>query len=265
MKDFERGFGNATRLTSFAEVDEVFRSRDFAQGSHIAGHPSAFLFNGSLGTVEGEEHFERRRLEAALFRKSSLSRLENEVLPPALERQFDSVRRQRGPAGVASADLLKILRAGLIPLAAAMVGLDGLDTDESIDELRISLLRISEGSSIRWGVRPIEDSMFAAMAGKDSFVRQYFRPAWSRRKALVADANAGRRHRSELPNDLITLLIENPIVGWDEDVNVREVLLFFTGAANTPALVAPHVVYDILQWLRRNPTERALATGSNRE
>lgn len=264
MKDFERGFGSATRLTSFAEVDEVFRSRDFAQGSHVEGHPSAFLFNGSIATVEGEEHFERRRLEAALFRKPALSRLENEVLPAALERQFDSVRRQRGPGGVARADLLKILRGGLIPLAAAMVGLDGLVTDQSIEELRVSLLKISEGSSIRWGVRPIEHSMSSAMAGKEAFVRDYFRAAWSRREALVADVDAGRRERSELSNDLITILIENPIAGWDEDVTVREVLLYFTGAANTPALVAPHVVYDVLEWLAGHPSERALATGGDR-
>jgi cytochrome P450 len=265
VSDFERGFGSATRLTSFAEVDEVFRSGDFAPGSHIDGHPSAFLFNGSLATVDGAEHFDRRRLEAALLRKPVLAQLENDLLPSALEHQFESVRRNRGPDGVAHADLLKILRGGLIPLAAAIVGLDDLETDQSIEALRTSLLKISEGSSIRWGVRPIEESISSAMDGKATFVRDYFRPAWSRRQQLVGEVDAGRRDRSDLPNDLITLLITSPIAGWDEDVNVREVLLFFTGAANTPALVTPHVVYDVLTWLAAHPRETELVTGPQRE
>ena len=204
-------------------------------------------------------------MEAALLRKPVLSRLENEVLPNALKRQFDFVRRLRGPDGVARADLLKILRGGLIPLAAAIVGLDSLNTDESIERLRVCLLKLSEGSSVRWGVRPLDEVMPSVMAAKDAFVRDYFRPSWLCRQALVADVDAGRLDRSELPTDLITLLITNPILGWDEDVNVRETLLFFTGAANTPALVAPHAVRDVLEWLAEHPQDRALATGVDRE
>jgi hypothetical protein len=204
-------------------------------------------------------------LEGALLRKPQLSRLENEVLPNALNRQFDTVRRQRGPDGVARADLLKVLRGGLIPLAAAFVGLDGLETDESIEALRLCLLKISEGSSIRWGVRPIAEVMPAVLAAKDDFVRDYFEPAWSRRRELVDDVAAGRRDRADLPADLITLLITNPIAGWDADVNVREVLLYFTGAANTPALVTPHVVHDLLSWLAAHPEDQALISGASRE
>jgi cytochrome P450 len=265
VSEFERGFGTATRLTSFSDVDEVFRSRDFEQGSHKHGHPSAILFNGSVNTVEGPEHFARRRLEGALLRKQHLFRLENEVLPRALERQFDKVRLERVQDGVARVDLLKILRGALIPFAAAFVGLDGLESDESIENLRLCLLKISEGSSIRWGVRPVEEVMPAVLEAKEAFVRDYFKPAWSRRRALLANVASGHGDRSELPTDLVTLLLTNPIAGWDADVSVREVLLFFTGAANTPALVAPHIVRDLLDWLAMHPEDQSLISGSSGE
>ena len=265
MKAFERGFADATRLTSFGEVDEVFRSRDFGQGSHIEGHPSEFLFHGSVVTLGGEEHFERRRMEAAILRKSALAKLENDLLRGALDLQFESVRSQRGPDGVARADLLKILRGGLIPMAAEIVGLDGLDSDESIERLRVGLLDISAASGARWSVGPLGDIVSGGVASKRAFVLDYFEPAWRRRRELVEDVVAGRRDRAELPNDLITQLITHPISGWDEDVNVREVLLYFTGAANTPALVAPHIVKDVLEWLDSHPEDQRLIAGPDRE
>lgn len=250
MPAFERGFGSATRLTSFDEVDEVFRSQDFVQGSHIEGHPSAVLFHGSIATVDGEEHFQRRRMEAKLFRKQGLARFYRS-LPRALATQLQSLGAQRP----VHADLVKILRSSLIPLAAEMVGIDGLDSEDAIERLRLDLLRISDGSSARWSALPLDRVVQAAIAGKEGFVRDYFLPSWTRRKAMLASGDEPR-------DDLLTLLIRNPIAGWDDDVNVREALLFFTGAANTPALVTPHIVHDILEWIAAHPSDEARSTGA---
>ena len=253
MPEFERGFGSATRLTSFDEVDEVFRSQDFVQGSHIDGHPSAVLFHGSIATVDGEEHFQRRRMEAKLFRKQSLARFERS-LPRALAMQFQSLAAKCDARRPVRADLVKLLRSTLMPLAAEIVGIDGLDNEHSIERLRLELLRISDGSSARWSALPLDRVVEAATAGKEAFVRDYFLPSWDRRKSMLACGE-------EPPDDLITLLIANPIAGWDEDVNVREALLFFTGAANTPALVTPHIVRDILEWLRHHPRDGVKCVG----
>src|SRR5438105_5060667 len=257
VKEFERGFGSATRLTSFTEVDEVFRSRDFAQGSHIDGHPSAALFNGTVLTLSGNDHFQRRRLEAQLLRRAALARFENELLPTALDRRFALIRRARGPDNVAGGDLLEIVRSALLPMAAAIVGLDGVEADDSVERLRLLLLRLSDGSSARWSALPLDEVVTAATEAKVAFVTDYFHPAWRRRESLLAAVEAGDLARSELPTDLITLLMANPISGEDEDLNVREVLVFFTGAANTPALVTPFVVRDILDWFADHPEDRS--------
>src|SRR6185437_9699455 len=110
--------------------------------------------------------------------------------------QFESVRTQRGRDGVAHADLLKILRGGLIPMAAAIVGLDGLDSDESIERLRVGLLDISAASGARWSVGALDEIVSSGIASKQDFVRDYFQPAWRRRQKLVQDVDAGRRDRA---------------------------------------------------------------------
>ena len=56
-------------FTTFAEVDEILRSKDFRQGSHQESQP---FFGDSLLTSDHDQHFERRRLEAPLFRKAAL-------------------------------------------------------------------------------------------------------------------------------------------------------------------------------------------------
>jgi len=253
VPEFERGFGSATRLTSFDEVDEVFRSPDFVQGSHIEGHPSAVLFHGSIATVDGDEHFRRRRMEAKLFRKQALTRFEGSV-PRALATQLESLHARPGGRRRARGDLVKLLRSSLIPLAAEIVGIDGLDTEDAIERLRLGLLLISDGSSARWSALPMDQVVDAAIAGKHDFVRDYFTPSWARRKAMIESGE-------EPPDDLLSLLITNAIAGWDEDVNVREALLFFTGAANTPALVTPHIVRDILEWITAHPQDEARCVG----
>ena len=52
-------------FVDFASVDEILRSKDFRQGSHQESQP---FFGDSLLTIDHDVHFERRRLQAPLFR-----------------------------------------------------------------------------------------------------------------------------------------------------------------------------------------------------
>ena len=54
------------RFTTYAEIDEILRSRSFRQGSHQESQP---FFGRTLLTIDGDEHFERRRLEAPCSRR----------------------------------------------------------------------------------------------------------------------------------------------------------------------------------------------------
>src|SRR2546423_11997097 len=84
-----------TRITTYAEVDEVLRSRDFVQARPAVG---PFL-TGTIGTLDGDEHFERRRLESAGFRPRLLRRHEDMAAPGPRPQP----RARRAPPGPAPA------------------------------------------------------------------------------------------------------------------------------------------------------------------
>ena len=83
-------------FTDFAMVDEILRSKDFRQGSHQESQP---FFGRSLLTIDHNEHFERRRLQAPLFSKAALQYYEREELLPLIDRALQpKTYGQRVPA-----------------------------------------------------------------------------------------------------------------------------------------------------------------------
>src|SRR5438552_2657317 len=114
-----------TRITTYAEVDEVLRSRDFVQARPAVG---PFL-TGTIGTLDGDEHFERRRLESAVFRPRLLGSHED-MAAAVLGRQL-----RAGRARPVRADVVSLVRDALLPVAVRLVGLDEVATPERVKRL----------------------------------------------------------------------------------------------------------------------------------
>ena len=102
-------------FTTYAEIDEILRSRSFRQGSHQESQP---FFGRTLLTIDGDEHFERRRLEAPLFAKAALDYYEHSELIPLIGKTLQECRANRGDDGVVRADLCVVLRTMLARIAA---------------------------------------------------------------------------------------------------------------------------------------------------
>jgi cytochrome P450 len=78
-----------------------------------------------------------------------------------------------------------------------------------------------------------------------------------RREALIAAHADGRLAESELPRDLLTVMLRNKqhFDKWDSEVYVRELTLFAPG--DTIMRFLPHMVAEIHDWLRRSPGDQA--------
>ena len=74
---------NIPRLTAYHDVDHVLRSKDFVQagGGHRENAPMTLH---TVVSLSDQDHFERRRLEAPVFSRQSLSDCEQEVLGPTI-------------------------------------------------------------------------------------------------------------------------------------------------------------------------------------
>jgi cytochrome P450 len=88
-------------------------------------------------------------------------------------------------------------------------------------------------------------------------VATYLRPAMQRREVLIAAHADGQLPESELPRDLLTVMLRNKqhFDKWDSEVYVRELTLFAPG--DTIMRQVPHMVAEVHDWLSRNPGDRA--------
>ncbi len=245
-------FADMTLVTSFVEVEEIFKSKDFAPGWG-QGANAPFRAH-TLTALKGGEHFERRRLEAVLFRKEAPADYDTRVLLPAIRRGLEACRSRGGADGVVRADLQVLVRPMYLAVSAAIAGIDGLDRLEAATEFYADAELITEGSHVHWSPREGTRVMREALDAKRRFVERYFKPSWSRRLALVA---AEHTDASEHPDDLLTLMIRNRryFEAWDDDLAAREAMMYLTGGLFSPTNALPHIVTELGAWIGLHPED----------
>ncbi|MBJ3777021.1 cytochrome P450 [Acuticoccus mangrovi] len=240
---------------TFAEADEILKSRDFVQGEALEVGRVPHLPE-IITSIDGPRHMARRRLYMPLFRPKRLAMLEADILRRELREALDeAVKGQAAPARVP--DLPWVIRSAIVKVSAALIGLDLADED-AVRGLVEHARNIAEGRDQVWAREPNPDSIARGRETWVAFIRDYFEPSAERRRALVAAHAAGRLGADELPNDLITLMLTQP----DHDeayapIMAYEVGLFLTASVNTTAAVAPKAVEACAHWLEAHPEDQA--------
>ena len=158
-------------LTEFAQVDEILRSKGFRQGSH---QESQAFFGESLLTIDHDRHFERRRLEAPLFRKDALESYEREDLLPLIDRTLAECSQNRAADGVVRADLCVLLRTMLARISAVTTGIDGVDTQERTDAFREYIEQLGTGATVEWSTEDHDEVISRILKVRDEFVRDFY-------------------------------------------------------------------------------------------
>ena len=204
-------------------------SRTFDRRSYAAGN----IRDGIVSTAHGALHRARRRIENTQFRADVLRLYERELFPQVmndlLDRLIDGERVDLFPIGETLSVVLAARRAGIDPDVS------------SLDQLR-TLVRyvdvFSQGSAILDAKDP--DAVRALVrATYAEFERDFVRPAWARRAALLQRVRAGERSADDLPQDILTVLLlhrDDPQLQLDDDGRVvREVATYLQGGTHTSA------------------------------
>lgn len=206
-----------------------------------------------MTALEGDEHFERRRREAVLFRKEALIVYDRDALVPAIARGIAAAAAAPDPDGVVRAELIGLVRPMLLAVSSTVAGIDGLDRLDAARAFLADAALMSEGSHVQWSARDQATVIRDGLAAKRRFTEQFVEPSWRRRQALAAQSPAGRSP------DLLTLMIrEQPYFSrWDADLIVREAMMYVTGGLFSPSNALPHIVEAVDRWLARHPGDRA--------
>ncbi|MEQ8718931.1 MAG: cytochrome P450 [Acidimicrobiales bacterium] len=242
------------QLTDHAECEEVLKSKDFIQGSH---RESAAFFAESLIMLDGEPHFERRRLESVLFTKAALEHYERRALDPHIDQVIaEAAANNRGDDGVVRGDLCQMLREMLARISATITGIDGVDDPEATARFRWFLEQLGTGVTVEWSTEDHDAVISRILGVRDLFVEEFFGPSLERRRDLVARHEAGELDEGDLPTDLLTLMLANWNPDWDPEVPLREATLFLVAATQTTTHTGPHVIRHLDEWLADNPGDR---------
>jgi cytochrome P450 len=227
-------------LERVEDVEEVLRSIAFIQGAH---QESLEFFGGTVLMLDGDPHFERRRIESGLFSRSSLITMEHDVLEPSIDR---TLAETQGGYGSAPFNLVEFTRTVLLRIAAALSGIDSPTDDGSVEQLAAYIHDMIDAAEADW--RFGDSASLAIENGiraRAGFVDEFFRPSVERRRAMLG-----------APSDASDLLGELIAAGgMTEDAMLREVALYIDGAIKTTTQSVPHAFGHIEQWCASHPED----------
>ena len=231
-------------VTDYREADEILKSKLFRNTLHDG--PARWVIGESIGTLWGDPHTYRRRTEMLMFSRPALTSYELELIRPALRDAFAAAGD-----GILRIPIQGVMRGALLRISARIVGLDVVSAEDT-DALRSMSERIGEGTASEWLTEGVDEVVRRAVEAKEEFRQQFFVPARDRRRELLRRVAAGGIAESELPNDLLTLLLR-AYDDWDEEKMLKECIFYLGASASTTSQAAPHVLYEILTWVGKHP------------
>ena len=239
-------------FVDYALVDEILRSKHFRQGSHQESQP---FFGDSLLTIDHDVHFERRRLQAPLFRKEALEYYEHKELLPLISKALDECKEKRDENGVVRADLCALVRTMLARISAVTTGIDGVDTQERTDAFRNYIEQLGTGATVEWSTEDHDEVISRILQIREGFVREFYGPSVERRVGLINEFKNGNLSEEELPRDLITLMYLHWNENWDEELPLRESTLYLVASSQTTTHAVPHLMIHLHEWFQEHPED----------
>ncbi len=204
-------------------------SRTFDKRPYDGGN----IREGIVSIAHGATHRARRRIENSQFRAEVLRLYERDLFPRVMNELLDRL------ITTDRADLFPIGEMLSVVLAARRAGIE-YDAS-SLDDLRALVRHVdafSQGSAILDAKDP-EAVRAMVRAAYEAFERDFVRPAWARRAALIEAVRHGESREEDLPQDILTVLLlhraDAALELGDDGRVVREVATYLQGGTHTSA------------------------------
>ena len=242
----------ATWLTTYAESEEVLRTPAFLQAGKTE---SASLIGGTVLTLDGEMHTASRRRLSRLVGRPALMRYESEILSPTISRALTRLESRRGADGVVRADLVDTVRRIFLQIAAEIIGLGRLSSEDDERELLRELYLFIDGSTVEWSRRSHSEVLAEANAAREAFDTRFFSVAWAKKLQQVKDVHDGKASETGLSADLLTIFALHAL-GNEVAVRegaIREAILFLVASTLNNAGLVTNMLDELEVWNRDHP------------
>lgn len=246
------------RITSFVEANEILRNPDFGSGRF---EEESLPFRGrTLLETDGEEHRERRQMEGALVTRQMLDLYTTGIVEPAIERSLRAAEAGRRADGVVRADLADLSHRMFLQVAAALIGLDDVNSPSRTELLEWCMYRLNTAFDVKFSTRDHSEVIAEGLDAKEQFYESFFAASCERRRGLIQQREAGEIDDRDLPMDLLVLMLRHHREDWDDDLPLREAILYMAGATDTTSNAVNHAVAEMDRWLAEHSEDRAKAT-----
>ncbi|MBJ7598565.1 MAG: cytochrome P450 [Candidatus Nephthysia bennettiae] len=240
-------------LASYEEVKEAFRQKDLKQALY---DQAGVILQDALITLHGEEHRVRRRLENRLFRLDTLRGYELDVVRPSIAETIEPFM-SRGWL-----DLVELSRRVTLNLSALIAGVDRPhESVEDTERLLDYVWKFSAGATV---AHAVDKERVAAEAAEalEQYDREFFQASHARRAELVERFKRGEIEETELPRDILTLLLrDQDHLGLPLQTVRRETCGYLQAATGSTAMAVANTIDEIFGWLKSHPEDRPRLDG----
>ena len=239
-------------VTSYDECVHALKQPDLRQSLYDA---AALMMSDVLVNLHGKEHRARRLVEGTIFRKDVFLHYEKNFLPRTLEETI------RPFLDAGRGDLVDI---GYRVMMNLTVDFAGIDRPERSHEETGELLRLLKefslapalGQSLDHDIEPKKARIRKAMAEFDG---RFFTPSRRRREALLAEVEAGRMDKDDLPDDvLMALILGQEKLQMTDEQFLQEGIFYMLAGAHTTIHSLAHAMHELFEWLDAHPEDTAL-------
>ena len=229
------------RVDTFRAVEQTLRQNDLKQSLYDQG---GILMDKVLVTLHGDEHRTRRTIESQLFRRNFFRYYESDVFPGLLQETLDQFLTEH------DVDLKELGYRIMVHLSLSFAGIDRVDFSvEEADAQHRLLIQLGQAATIgqyKGERQQILDEIADALT---EFKTRFFAPSRARREALIESFQRGEIDETELPRDILTILLLNrEKLDMPDELLVREVAFFYLASSHTSVHTLVHAVNEVFGW-----------------
>ena len=250
------------------DLQKVLRSKSVVEDANVSADnyicPNALaeinvkeFQAGNLAMSNGDLHRQRRRLLNGLVRPEELIRFREDIILPSVERWMSRSVKQND-SGEFGCDLASVVELIFLEFAAKIIGLQGVESEEGMAKLRACVLPIFGGlSAAHFENR--EAVTTAGVEAKKIFVEEYYRPSLAYTRDQLAKLEAGALSDESVPLNLLRLIATEAHESYaDEEVAIREAILFFVATTGTSTQAVLSTIDYLTEWFDKHPDDFAL-------
>lgn len=228
---------------------DTLRNADLEQSLYDDGRA---VMGDVLLTLHGDAHRQRRLIEFSVFQRGFFRHYEQNVFPQALAQSLAPY------LAAGKVDLVEFGYRVTMNLTADFAGIDRPEQSIAETESLLNLVKtFSTGATLVHSTRNHAEVEAEVESAMSEFDERFLIPSNQRRAKLIEKVRQGTMPESELPRDVLTvLLMSQDRLPLSAAVLRREMAFYLQAGSHSTANSATHAMHEIFDWIAQHEDER---------